>query len=172
MKVLVVYDTRFGNTERIAKSLERGLRQVAGIETRTSINIKEISTAAPTTSHLMEYDMICVGAPTEGFTASKQMKEFLDKLKSANFLGKYGFAFDTKIDSRLSGSAAKQIEKIMVKQGFKIIAPRESAIVSAIKANGAISGATLREGEDKRFEQAGERIGKILTSTRRTVSSA
>jgi len=154
MKAIIVYDSRFGNTERIAKSLEIGLKQVGDIQTAISVNDKDVIMDS-----LKEYDLVCVGAPTEGFTSSKPTKEFLAKLKGVNLAGKYGFAFDTKIDSRLSGSAAKYIEKELNDQGVKIIAPRESAIVFAIKERGAIVGAKLREGEDKRFEQVGQRIG-------------
>jgi flavodoxin len=51
---------------------------------------------------LKEYDLVCVGAPTEGFTASKSIKEFLGRLKGIDLAGKYrfAFAFDTKLDSR------------------------------------------------------------------------
>jgi hypothetical protein len=69
------------------------------------------------------------------------------------------FAFDTKLDSRFSGSAAKHIEKELINQGFRMMAPRESAIVSSIKERGAIVGARLKEGEEKRFEEIGRLVG-------------
>ncbi|HJS69150.1 MAG TPA: hypothetical protein VJ730_06980 [Nitrososphaera sp.] len=106
-----------------------------------------------------EYDILCVGAATENTTAPKSTKLFLAKLKDINLSGKYGFAFDTKLDSRFSGSAAKYIENELVNQGLRIIAPRESAIVSSIKERGAIVGARLKEGEEKRFEEVGRRVG-------------
>ena len=162
MKVIVVYDTRFGNTETIAKALDAGLRKVGGIET-TCMNVRELT--ATTIDSLSNYDLVCIGAPTEGFTASKSMKAFLDRLKHRNYSDKYGFAFDTRVDWRLSGSAAKSIEKAIVNQGFRRIAPRDSAIVSTTKTGGAITGATLKEGEAKRFEQIGEKLAGILAGT-------
>src|SRR5215210_9517148 len=93
MKAIVLYDTRFGNTEKIAKSLEIGLKESAGIQTTSCVNAKDV-----TIDSLKECDLICVGAPTEGFTVSKTMKDFIRKLKGVNLSGKYGFAFDTKID--------------------------------------------------------------------------
>ena len=95
-----MFDTRYGNTEKIAKSLERGLNQTC-IET-VCVNTRDV-----TVDLLKQYDMICVGAPTQFMTASRSMKKFLGKLKSMNLFGKYGFAFDTKFDSRMSGSASK-----------------------------------------------------------------
>jgi hypothetical protein len=57
------------------------------------------------------------------------MKEFLDELKEVNLKGKWGFAFDTKLDSIMAGSAAKFIEKKLKAYGVDIIRPRSSAIV-------------------------------------------
>jgi flavodoxin len=154
-KAIVIYDTRYGNTEKIAKSFETGLKQ-ARIQTLCA-NAKDVDVDS-----LKQYDLICVGAPTEAFSASKPMKEFLGKLKSIDLSGKHGFAFDTKLDSRLSGSAAKHIEKELNNLGLQIIAARESAIVSSSKERGAIAGATLKEGEEKRFEQIGTQVGTAL----------
>jgi hypothetical protein len=92
------------------------------------------------------------------------MKEFLGKLKSTDLSGKYGFAFDTKLDSRFSGSAAKFIEKELSNKGLQIIAPRESALVFSLKERGATTGARLKEGEEKRFEQVGLQVGAALAA--------
>jgi flavodoxin len=152
MRACVIFDTRYGNTEKIAKSFETGLKQ-AGVQT-VCVNARNVAVDS-----LKQYDLICVGAPTEAFTASKPMKEFLGKLKSIDLSGKYGFAFDTKLDSRFSGSAAKFIEKDLRNLGFQIIAPRESAIVFGVKKEEG--GAKLKEGEEKRFEQIGNEIAKM-----------
>jgi flavodoxin len=154
MKAIVLYDSRFGSTEKIAKSLEAGLKATGRIETIVCTSTNEI----PSAGSLKEYDILCVGAPTENMSASKSMKEFLAKLKDTDLSGKYGFAFDTRLDSRFSGSAAKYIEKELVNQGLRIIAPRESAIVSSLKERGAMVGSRLKEGEEKRFEEVGRRL--------------
>ena len=78
-------------------------------------------------------------------------------MKGIDLSGKYGFAFDTKFDSRMSGSAAKFIERELNKLCLDIIAPRESAIVFGQKEKEG--GARLKEGEEKRFEQIGFRLG-------------
>jgi flavorubredoxin len=145
-----MFDTTYGNTEKIAKSLEIGLNQT-GIET-VCVNTRDV-----TVDLLKQYDMICVGAPTQFMTASRPMKKFLAKIKSIDLSGKYGFAFDTKFDSRVSGSAAKFIERELNKLGLQIIAPRESAIVFGMKEKEG--GARLKEDEEKRFEQIGFCLG-------------
>ena len=170
MKAIVIYHTRYGNTERIAKSLEVGLKKASGIEDVVCINVRDVVLSA-TDNSLKEYDIICIGAPTEGFSAPKPIKEFLGKLNHVNLAGKYGFAFDTKVDSKLSGSAAKIIEKELKSQGLEIVALRESAIVFALKEMGTITGAKLKEGEEKRFEQIGLQLGTGLTAKRRAPSA-
>jgi flavodoxin len=152
MRACVIFDTRYGNTEKIAKSFETGLKE-AGIQT-VCANAKDVAVDS-----LKQYGLICVGAPTEAFTASKPMKEFLGKLKSTDLSGKYGFAFDTKLGSSFSGSAAKFIEKELNNLGLQIIAPRESAIVFGVKEEEG--GARLKEGEEKRFEQIGLQVGTM-----------
>ena len=166
MKAIILYGSRFGNTEKIAKSLEIGLKATVGIQSVVCISTNDI----PSTDSLKEYDVLCIGAPTENTTTPKSIKEFLAKLKDIDLSGKYGFAFDTKLDSLFSGSAAKYIEKELVDQGFRIIAPRESAIISSIKEHGSIVGARLKEGEEKRFEEVGRLVGTATVQTARLTS--
>lgn len=154
MRACVIFDTRYGNTEKIAKSFEAGLKE-AGVQT-VCVNAKDVAVDS-----LKQYDLTCVGAPTEWLTASKPMKEFLGKLKSTDLSGKYGFVFDTRLGAPLSGSAAKFIEKELKNLGLQIIAPRESAIVFGVKKEEG--GARLKEGEEKRFEQIGTQVGTSLT---------
>jgi flavodoxin len=155
MRACIIFDTRYGNTEKIARSFETGLKQ-AGVPT-VCVNAKDVAVES-----LKQYDLICVGAPTEWVTASKPMKEFLGKLKSTDLSGKHGFAFDTKLNAPLSGSAAKFIEKELKNLGLQIIAPRQSAIVLGAKKEQG--GARLKEGEEKRFEQIGTQVGTALPS--------
>jgi flavodoxin len=162
MRACVIFDTRYGNTERIARSFEAGLRE-AGIET---VCVNERDAALDS---LGQYDLICIGAPTEWITASKPMKEFLGRLKSVHLCGKYGFAFDTKLASPLSGSAAKLIQKELEKLGLQIIAPRGSAIVYS--ATKGMTGMTLKEGEERRFEQIGLQVGQSLAAKIKAIAT-
>ncbi len=151
---VVIYDSKFGNTEKIAKSLAGGLR-MAGMDA-TCVNTNDVQTES-----LKDYDFMAIGAPTQMFTASRPMKDFLLKLKGvADLRGKYGFAFDTKFASRLSGSA-KYIEKTLKELGMEIVKPRQSAIVD--KTEGP-----LGTGELESFERIGFDIGSSLTKDGKT----
>jgi flavodoxin len=159
IKAAVIFGTRYGNTEKIARSLETGLKG-SGFDT---VCVDERNAAIDS---LEQYDLICFGAPTEGFSAPKSMKEFLERVKTNGLSRKYGFAFDTKLDWRVSGSAAKFIEKELTELGLQIVAPRESAIVYTLKEGGTIVGARLKEGEADRFEKIGAQIGTVLAAVR------
>jgi len=149
----VLFATRFGTTEIVAKAFERGLKE-AGMETVCA----RTSDIAPGT--LQDYDLICLGGPTEVFTATKEVKEFLKALGGIDMRGRFGFAFDTKLDSRMSGSAAKYIENALDDWGLHMIAGRQSAIVTSRKDGGKTVGADLKEGEEKRFAELGAKVGK------------
>lgn len=97
---VVIFDSKFGNTEKVARSLASGLK-MAGVQA-TCLNVKDVQVGS-----LIEYDVIAVGAPTQAFTASKPVKDFLSRMEGLQGLReKYGFAFDTKFRNRLAGSGA------------------------------------------------------------------
>lgn len=148
-RALVLFDSEYGNTGQVARHLADGLH-MAGIDTQC-LNILDANLES-----LQKYDMIAFGAPTQAFTASKQMKDFLRKFENTDLLkGKRGFAFDTKFASRFSGSASKYIESRLSELGMRIIKDRQSAIVK--KTEGP-----LEDGELEAFERIGFEIGRIL----------
>ncbi len=158
-KALVIYDTVFGNTQKIGDALARGMRRYCDVD---FLSIDETDLAK-----ISQYGLVAIGAPTQAFTAHKPMKEFLSRLeKSKELGGKFGFAFDTRIDSRLSGSAAKYIQERLERLKVKMVRPRESAIVS-----GGTKDNVLRPGEEARFERIGAEIGAILSKPKMVVGS-
>ena len=151
-RAIVIFDSKFGNTGQIAKSFAGGLQ-------RAGFNVDCLNLRDVTIGTLVDYDLIAVGAPTQALTASKPMKDFLRKLEGIEALkGKRGFAFDTKFDSRFSGSASKYIEGRMSELGMEVVRPRQSAIVK--KSEGP-----LKEGEPETFDRLGFEIGTSLTKT-------
>lgn len=154
-RAIVIFDSRSGSTETIARALGEGLEK-AGIDV-SCVNARDVQVGL-----LDRYQLISIGAPTEAFSASKTMKDLLGRLKRIDLSGTYGFAFDTRIEWRLSGGAAKFIEKHLERMGTRIIAPRESAMISSIRNGGEITGAQLHVGEKERFEQLGFKVGTTL----------
>jgi len=135
-RAVVIFDSKFGNTGQIAKSLAGGLQR-AGVDT-DCFNLRDVGPDS-----LSSYDLVAIGGPTQAFTASKRMKDYLQKLEEiGNLKGKRGFAFDTKFASRLSGSASKYIENKLSRMGLKIVRPRQSAIVK--KSEGPLKKASQK----------------------------
>ena len=123
---LVLYGSRFGNTQRIAEALASGLREASGLPV-DCMGLED----APV-GQLDRYEFIAIGGPTEVFSASKSMKVFLEKLPAAALRGKRGFAFDTRLASRLSGSAGRYIENHLQREGVEIARPHASATVRSM----------------------------------------
>ena len=102
---MVVYDSVYGNTERIASALVTGLES-------NGVDVGLVKVDAVRFDQLDEVDLLCIGSPVHSWSASKPVKEFLERLKSVEGLsGKTAFAFDTKLKSRLAGTARGKIEK-------------------------------------------------------------
>ncbi|HZY95059.1 MAG TPA: flavodoxin domain-containing protein [Candidatus Bathyarchaeia archaeon] len=80
---LVIYDSKFGNTEKEARSLAKGLK-LAGVDA-TCLNTNDVQV-----ERVRDYGLIAIGAPTQAFTASRPMKDFLHKLADAGSRGKTG----------------------------------------------------------------------------------
>ncbi len=157
-RAAVVYTSRFGTTERIARALEAGLKR-GGMRT-VCANVNDM---AP--DSLRQYDLLCFGGPTEFMGLSKKMDEFIEEVRKVQLTGKPYFAFDTKNSVPFAGSAAKCIQNRLDKQGLSKIAGRESAFVRSVRQGSLITGNVLREGEEARFEQIGYRIGRTMMAS-------
>jgi flavodoxin I len=108
MKAVVVYDTTFGNTEQVAKGIAKVLNADA-------IRVSDVEV-----SKLKEYDIFAFGCPIHAWNMSSGMKKILKQLEGESFAGKKAATFDTKIDSRFAGNAAKKIQKKLKKLDFDI----------------------------------------------------
>ena len=163
MSAVVLFSTRYGTTEKVARAFETGLSG-AGMKT-VCLNTHEVAPES-----LKQYDLICLAGPTEVFGATKTIKEFLRAAAGTDLEGKFGFAFDTKLDSHMSGSASKYIEHVLDDQGVHMVAHRESAIVTSKKEGGKIVGAELKAGEEERFVQLGVRVGTQAAEAKALIS--
>ena len=148
-KALVVYDSVYGNTEKVAKALATGLES-GGVE------VDVVKVDAVKFDELGEIDLLCVGSPVHAWNASKPMQEFLERLKTVKGLsGKKVFAFDTKMKSRLAGNAGGKIERKLKDLGLTIAKPSESAIVKGREG-------PLEESAEGTFKQIGAELAKML----------
>jgi len=118
MKVLIVYDTVSPSkvTAKVAQTIAETLQE-EGMEV-DSLYIKD---ADKTT--VKNYGCLIAGGPTMAFRASTGIMQFLSGLPDKEFSGKRATAFDTQIQSRMSGNATKAIEKKLRNLDFAIVKP-------------------------------------------------
>jgi flavodoxin I len=111
MKTLVIYDSLYGNTEKIAKAMASAL----GKEAKAVI----VGQAKP--ADIVDYTYIIIGSPTQGGRPTPAIQSFLNGLTTEMLSGKRFAAFDTRAKSivtKLFGYAAPRIESaIKAKRG-------------------------------------------------------
>jgi flavodoxin len=153
-KAIVVFDSMFGNTEKIAKALALGLEK-RGMQ----VNCVKVDEAV--VDKMADYELLALGGPTHMAGMSKPMKRFLEELGNIDIRGIMGFCFDTRNESRFNrfdlNSAAKRIEKKMKRMKVKMIHPRLSAIVEGREG-------PLEVDAEKEFEWLGEKIAGSIHS--------
>lgn len=148
-KALVVYDSVYGNTAKVARALAAGLESEGVAADVVKVDVVSFD-------ELYNIDLLCVGGPVHAWNASKPMKDFLERLKSVKSLaGKKTFAFDTKMKSRLAGSAGGKIERKLKDLGLVVAKNSESAIVKGREG-------PLEDSAEGTFKQIGADLAKAL----------
>lgn len=133
MKTLVVYDSVFGNTEKIAHAIAESL------SSRVSAEILRPDQISP--EQLKGFDLLVVGSPTRGFRPTEALSVLLKRIPANALKGMKVAAFDTrfnveKTDSKglrlllkTGGYAAKRIADHLKKAGGNLIVPPEGFFV-------------------------------------------
>jgi flavodoxin len=124
MKSLVIYDSQYGNTEKIARTIHEQLA------TRGEARIVQLNEAPNALTHRPE--LLVVGGPTQRHGASPSMRAFLHDLPRRSLRGTTAAAFDTRYDmnSRLTGSAAHRIAQYLRRAGCTIATAPQSFFIA------------------------------------------
>jgi flavodoxin len=136
MQALVVYDSLYGNTEKIAKAI--------GGAITGEVKVLPVGQANP--AELKSLDLLIVGSPTQGGRATKAMQAFLDKIPDTSLKGIKVAAFDTRYTSRfvkIFGYAAGRIADNLKGKGGNLVTPPEGFFVTGKEG-------PLKEGELER----------------------
>ena len=122
MKTLVLFDSKFGNTEQIARAIGAALEQSGSVDVRS---ISEMAQLAP------GIELLVVGGPTQAHGVNSALKTFLDGLPPEALRGTAAAAFDTRLrwPVLLSGSAARGIAERLERKGARLVAKPESFYV-------------------------------------------
>jgi flavodoxin len=123
MKTLVVYDTQFGNTEKVAQVIGQALACAGEIRVVPLTEVDRVD--------LTGVDLLVIGGPTQAHRARKPLRDWVERL-SQDGLGRLDVAvFDTRLSwpAFLSGSAAHSIAHIFQRHNKRLLVPTESFIM-------------------------------------------
>jgi len=146
MNALVVYDSTFGSTERIAGAIADSL------EERGSVRLLRVAKAQPV--DLEGIDLLVLGCPTQRHKPTAAVQAFLASIPRGILGGMRAAAFDTRYRKPrlLTGSAARAIAKRLRKAGASLLLPPESFFIAAREG-------PLEEGE---LERAADWAHQVL----------
>lgn len=135
MKVLIIYDSAHGNTEKIASSVGAAI----------SGDVKVSHVLKVDSSELKSIELLIVGSPTYGGRPTPPIKELIYKLDKNSLKGKSVAAFDTRLPHRwvkIFGFAAGKIAKSLEAKGGNLLSSEGFFVMGG---NGP-----LKEGEIER----------------------
>lgn len=144
MKTLVVYDSTYGNTERIARAVA-GAIDGAAVRRPADVEVSDLS----------GIDLLVVGSPTQGGRPTKAIQEFVSGL-GKSVRGVRVAAFDTRLPSgwvRIFGYAAGRIAGSLRRRGGALATPAEAFFVAGKMG-------PLRPGEEDRAADWAKRISE------------
>jgi flavodoxin len=120
MLVVVVYDTSFGNTKRVAQAIASGVGAPG--------SVRVVAAAEATAPFADRPDLLFVGGPTQRHRLSPALRAFLDALPRGSLDGIQAATFDTRyrMPALLTGSAAGDAAGRLRKAGCRMIVPPES----------------------------------------------
>ncbi len=127
MNTLVVYESQFGNTEKVAMAIAGALRafgQVQAVHVDPGHHIE-----------LQGVDMLVVGGPTQNRGATSGLRSFVAAIPPKLLRNMRVACFDTRYrqPSWLVGSAAGAVAKNLQGMGVAPVVPAESFLVSGQK---------------------------------------
>jgi menaquinone-dependent protoporphyrinogen IX oxidase len=165
MRVLVVYESMYGNTHVVARNIADGLRGMC--------EVTLVPVALVTADLVAEADLLVVGAPTHmhglstawsrqaarkavakpksGLTLDPDaggpaLRDWLSGLADGHVLAA---AFDTRMAGApvLTGRASRGMSRLLRRHGYRLITPPESFLVTKLN--------TLVDGESSRAREWG-----------------
>lgn len=123
MTALIIYDSVFGNTEKVALAMAEALKNGA-----RAVKVNQLSGL-----NLQDYDLILIGSPTRAFKPTEAITDFLKSMSPAFLNSKKLAVFDTRIPLetisnkffrrivKAGGYADAVMKRIINKKGGQVI---------------------------------------------------
>ena len=141
MKVVIVYDSMYGNTEKIAQAIG------SAFGAQADLTILRVGDVKP--EHFTGLNLLIIGSPTQRFRPTIAISNWLKELPQASITGVKAAAFDTRLTweeisktpalaffVKLFGSgayAARSIANELKKKGAKLVVPAEGFFVKGME---------------------------------------
>jgi flavodoxin I len=123
MKAMIVYDSVYGNTQKIAEAIAVGMGRGTKARRPSAVGAEE----------LRSVDLLVIGSPTLGGRPSKPLQEFVDSIPKS-VAGKLSIAaFDTRMSmkfAKIFGYAAARIAAKLQANGSTLKSPPQGFIVT------------------------------------------
>lgn len=153
MNTLIIYDSSYGNTERVAHAVAEVLSEHGETRVVSATEIDALSKEG--------LDLLVVGAPTQRHGLPSLVRDLLEATPRGALRGLRTLAFDTRYHHAklVTGSAAKEIGKLLRGLGCRLLAPPESFFVIG-------AGGPLEPGEEERARAwAASSLGRVRRAT-------
>lgn len=111
MEALIIYDSNFGNTKKIADELTSAFGSTAKAKSVKDFKKEDLSGK----------NLLIVGSPINAWRPTKNIIEFLENLNPTLMKEIKTAAFDTRVKSFISGNAAKKIAKRLTNSGAEVV---------------------------------------------------
>ncbi|MBN2504383.1 MAG: flavodoxin family protein [Bacilli bacterium] len=133
MNILLLYDSFYGNTLKVAELYDKAFKEL-----EVNVEVKHVNKAS--FSDLEGRDLLIFGSPTRGFRATKPIVQFL-KQAIKNQQKTSFYVYDTRIDPadinsklltkmvKAFGYATDQLEKIITKHKCRLLAESDGYVV-------------------------------------------
>ena len=151
MKAFIIYDSMYGNTEKIAQAIGDGLTGEVKVVHASEVNTSELKTC----------DLVILGSPTHGGFPAEGiyglLKAPLD-LEGVNVA-----AFDTRTKTTIFGYAATKIAKGLQRNGGTLLVPPEGFVVLGMHG-------PLKDGELERAKKWAQQLSIVKKAPATTAS--
>jgi flavodoxin len=144
MKILIIFDSNFGNTQKIAEAIAKGCGNNA-----QAINIKDFDPQL-----LSGIKLLVVGSPINGWQPTSHISNMIAGLSDNALKNIHVTSFDTRMDVFFHGDAKDHIAKLLTSKGGILTDHSEAFVVEDREG-------PLKTGELERAEKWGSFLGKI-----------
>lgn len=159
MNVLVLFDTQYGNTEKIAHAIADALSSAASVRVQNARQAGSLD--------LEQVDLLIVGGPTQRQRMTASLKAILEAIPRRSLKGVEVAAFDTRyrMSELLTGSAAVRIGRLLKKAGARPTIPVESFFIERdVPPEGGKRRHDIEQLEPGELERAAEWACKIAAT--------